>query len=108
MDELIRWQVVDPNSGAPLDQQCGHVEAIVPIATSTIAGCEDCLREGSEWVHLRECLTCGRIRCCDNSPRQHSTAHWKAGGHPLLRSVEPGESWAWCYPEELFLLPLDD
>ena len=66
-----------------------------------VAGCEECLAEGTRWVHLRMCQTCGHIGCCDNSPGRHATAHHAATGHPIIRSAEPGEDWSWCYVDEL-------
>jgi uncharacterized UBP type Zn finger protein len=64
------------------------------------AGCEDCLKIGSRWVHLRECLTCGHVACCDSSPNRHATKHFKSSGHAIVTSVEPGETWVWCYVDE--------
>jgi uncharacterized UBP type Zn finger protein len=64
-------------------------------------GCEGCLRIGGEWFHLRLCLTCGHVGCCDRSPSQHATAHYDSTGHPVIRSFEPGESWTWCYADEI-------
>jgi CPA1 family monovalent cation:H+ antiporter len=63
--------------------------------------CVDCLREGSRWVHLRECLDCGHVGCCDDSPRRHATAHFRDTTHPVIASAEPGEDWRWCYVDEL-------
>nr|WP_259465036.1 UBP-type zinc finger domain-containing protein [Streptomyces sp. TLI_171] len=69
-------------------------------------GCEDCLRDGGRWVHLRACLVCGHVGCCDDSPGQHAHAHARTtAGHHLARSLEPGEAWAWCYTDELYLHP---
>jgi CPA1 family monovalent cation:H+ antiporter len=65
------------------------------------AGCEECLRDGSSWVHLRRCLTCGHIGCCDSSPWKHATAHFHEARHPVIQSFEPGESWRWCYVHEV-------
>ncbi|HUO46569.1 MAG TPA: UBP-type zinc finger domain-containing protein [Acidimicrobiia bacterium] len=62
------------------------------------------MKEGTRWVHLRMCLTCGHIGCCDMSPRRHARRHWQGSGHPLIRSVEPGEDWGWCFPDELLLM----
>ncbi len=62
--------------------------------------CEDCLKEGTHWVHLRECKICGHVGCCDSSPRRHATQHFHQTQHPVIRSVEPGESWTWCYIHE--------
>lgn len=64
-------------------------------------GCADCLALGEDvWAHLRMCLSCGHVACCDSSPHQHATAHHKASGHPVMRSFEPGETWRWCYLDE--------
>ncbi|MEP7082589.1 MAG: UBP-type zinc finger domain-containing protein [Chloroflexota bacterium] len=73
-------------------------------AVPSADGCEDCLRIGSGWVHLRLCLTCGHVGCCDSSPHRHATAHFGATGHPLVRSLEPGEDWMWCYVDEVGLV----
>ncbi|WP_329109081.1 UBP-type zinc finger domain-containing protein [Micromonospora sp. NBC_01699] len=80
---------------------CAHLaEAAQPEPQST-DGCQDCLENGwSDWVHLRLCLTCGRVSCCDSSPRRHATAHSHATGHPVIQSFQPGESWRWCYADE--------
>ena len=75
------------------------------VEASTPDACEDCLKDGTRWVHLRLCLECGHMGCCDSSPRRHATAHWNASRHPVVRSAEPGESWAWCYPDEVMLAP---
>lgn len=69
----------------------------------SVAGCEDCLRTGDGWVHLRICLSCGHVGCCDSSPNQHASAHASASGHPLIRSLEPGEVWSYCYPDDLVM-----
>lgn len=79
---------------------CSHLADIGEVAPSA-AGCEDCLRSGGSWVHLRLCLTCGHVGCCDQSPNRHATAHFHQRGHPLIRSFEPGESWVWCFVDEL-------
>jgi hypothetical protein len=81
---------------------CGHLEQIAIVeAPADIAGCEDCLRTGGRWVHLRMCQTCGHIACCDSSPNRHASAHSAASGHPIARSVQPGEDWSWCYVDEV-------
>ncbi len=82
-----------------METTCTHVEAIRDV-TPDAAGCADCLAMGGRWVHLRMCLTCGHVACCDSSPNRHATAHHHASGHPIVRSVEPGESWRWCYVDE--------
>ncbi|MFJ6215391.1 UBP-type zinc finger domain-containing protein [Streptomyces sp. NPDC092296] len=82
---------------------CAHLaDAGSPEPQST-AGCQDCLAAGlHDWVHLRECLTCGRVGCCDSSPRKHATAHFHDTGHPVIRSAESGEQWRWCYVDGMF------
>jgi ubiquitin-hydrolase Zn-finger-containing protein len=83
---------------------CSHLDAVKFIdAPDEVAGCEECLATGGWWVHLRMCQTCEHIGCCDNSPNRHATAHHHASGHPIIRSVEPGEDWSWCYVDELML-----
>lgn len=81
---------------------CTHFEASHDV-TASAAGCEACLRIGSSWVHLRVCLTCGAVGCCDDSPNRHATRHAHDTGHPTIASLEPGEHWGWCYPHELFV-----
>jgi uncharacterized UBP type Zn finger protein len=66
-------------------------------------GCEECEKIGGEWVHLRICLVCGQVGCCDSSPNRHATRHAQRTGHPIIASFEPGEVWAYCYPHDLFL-----
>ncbi|HYD42088.1 MAG TPA: UBP-type zinc finger domain-containing protein [Anaeromyxobacter sp.] len=66
----------------------------------TADGCEDCLRIGGRWVHLRLCMTCGHVGCCDSSPNRHATRHYHASDHPVVKSFEPGETWAWCYADQ--------
>ena len=84
---------------------CSHLDTIeVTDVPQTIAGCEDCLPIGGRWVHLRMCTTCGGIRCCDNSPNRHATAHFHSSGHPVIRSAERGEDWFWCYVDEVAFL----
>ena len=81
---------------------CGHLDQIqVTELPQPIEGCEECLKIGSGWVHLRMCETCGKVGCCDNSPNRHATAHFHAVGHPLIQSYEPGEDWWYCYVDDL-------
>ena len=83
---------------------CAHLDAVEIVDLPTpVAGCEECLASGGRWVHLRMCQTCGHIGCCDSSPGRHATAHYHATGHPIIRSTEPGETWSWCYVDELAL-----
>ncbi len=81
---------------------CSHIELIrVTALPTTIPGCEKCLEIGSRWVHLRMCMTCGQIGCCDSSPNRHASRHAGESGHPIARSAEPGEDWSWCYLDEV-------
>ena len=66
-----------------------------------IAGCEECLKVGDRWLHLRMCMTCGKIGCCDSSPNKHASKHARAEGHPIIRSAEPGEDWSYCFIDEV-------
>jgi len=77
-----------------------HLSMARPVTPRTPQGCEDCLREGTSWVHLRLCLTCGHVGCCDSSPMRHARAHAATDGHPIVRSFEPGEDWRWCFVHE--------
>jgi len=70
-----------------------------PVTPSSL-GCKECLESGDRWVHLRLCLTCGHVGCCDDSRNRHATRHFHASKHPVMKSFEPGESWAWCYLDE--------
>lgn len=80
---------------------CGHLHLIRDVTPSG-PGCEDCLRIGGRWVHLRLCMICGHIGCCDSSPNRHATGHWrKHVDHPIIRSYEPDEDWWWCYEDQL-------
>lgn len=83
---------------------CQHLDTIVMPVPDHVAGCEECLKAGGTWVHLRECRQCGKIGCCDSSPNRHATAHFHETGHPVIRSVEPGEEWNWCYLDEVAFL----
>ncbi|MFN2236266.1 MAG: UBP-type zinc finger domain-containing protein [Anaerolineales bacterium] len=79
---------------------CGHISTIQDVVPSA-DGCEDCLNIGDEWVHLRLCLTCGHVGCCDDSKNKHATRHYHETGHPLIASYEEGENWVWCYADNL-------
>ncbi len=76
---------------------CAHLDQVRDVEPDSTAGCGDCLAVGSRWVHLRMCLSCGHVACCDSSPNRHATAHAGASGHAVIRSMEPGEDWRWCY-----------
>jgi uncharacterized UBP type Zn finger protein len=78
---------------------CRHLSTIADV-TPSAEGCEDCLKIGDRWLHLRECLHCGHVGCCDDSKNRHATKHFRSTGHPIIRSFEPGEDWRWCYVDE--------
>jgi uncharacterized UBP type Zn finger protein len=80
---------------------CEHEEGLEPVPPRTPGGCEECLRAGLPWVHLRLCLSCGHVGCCDSSPGRHATRHAHATRHPVAASFEPGERWAWCYVDQI-------
>ena len=80
-----------------------HLRLVRPVVPQTPEGCAECLATGSPWVHLRLCLTCGHVGCCDSSPNRHARLHAHAVGHPIVRSFEPGEDWRWCYVDEAFV-----
>ena len=87
------------------NRTCSHLGTIeITELPASVDGCEDCLREGGVWMHLRICLECGHVGCCDDSPRRHATAHFHEGGHPVMRSLEPGETWSWCFVDELAMV----
>jgi uncharacterized UBP type Zn finger protein len=81
---------------------CAHLDSVkVTELPESVAGCEDCLLTGDRWLHLRICLQCGHVGCCDDSPNRHASGHAGATGHPIIRSLEPGEDWSWCFVDEL-------
>jgi Zn-finger in ubiquitin-hydrolases and other protein len=83
---------------------CSHLDQVLVLEPpAQIPGCEQCLAIGSPWVHLRMCHTCGLIGCCDSSPNRHASRHALEAGHPLARSIEPGEDWSWCFVDELMM-----
>ena len=79
---------------------CTHLDMIRHVSP-TAAGCEECLRTGGQWVHLRMCRTCGHVGCCDSSPGKHARKHARRTDHPIARSIEPGETWSWCFVDEV-------
>ena len=84
---------------------CTHLDQVELLTLPEhIAGCEECLATGMQWVHLRMCQTCGHIGCCDNSPGRHATAHHGSTGHPIIRSAEPNEDWSFCYEDDLMFI----
>ncbi len=80
-------------------EHLGEIHEVQPHAS----GCEECLATGDRWVHLRLCLTCGHVGCCDSSKNKHATKHYHSTQHPIIRSFEQGEDWGWCYPDEAML-----
>ena len=88
-----------------MSKGCKHLDEVKAVTAHTPDGCEECLEMGSDWVHLRLCLSCGHVGCCDNSPNKHATKHFHKTRHPIIRSFEPGEDWGWCYVDELVFEP---
>ncbi len=84
---------------------CAHLNHVKTETPRTPEGCEECLASGSDWVHLRLCLECGHVGCCDSSPNKHATKHFHKTQHPVMKSFEPGEDWAFCYIDQLMLEP---
>jgi uncharacterized UBP type Zn finger protein len=84
---------------------CTHLDHVkITELPEAVAGCEDCLAAGTPWFHLRICLECGHVGCCDSSPQRHASAHAAATGDPIIRSLQPGEDWSWCYPDQLAMV----
>jgi uncharacterized UBP type Zn finger protein len=81
---------------------CAHLSQIRDVKP-TSQGCEDCLKIGDTWVHLRICLQCGHVGCCDSSKNKHATRHFQSTTHPVIQSFQPGESWRWCYVDQIFM-----
>jgi uncharacterized UBP type Zn finger protein len=83
---------------------CTHLDQIADVEPSA-EDCEECLQTGDTWVHLRECMSCGHVGCCDSSKNKHATKHFHATDHPLIQSFQPGEDWIWCYVDEVVMEP---
>jgi uncharacterized UBP type Zn finger protein len=88
-----------------MEVPCSHLDQIRDVLPATPGECGECLKVGDPWVHLRLCLTCGTVGCCNSSPNRHASAHSRATGHPLVQSQEPGEDRIWCYVDEVTLEP---
>lgn len=89
-----------------IEEPCAHADQVkIHEVRRPGAGCEDCLKIGGEWVHLRVCLTCGHVACCDSSPNRHASKHARTTEHPIITSAEPGETWVWCFPDDAALSP---
>jgi len=83
---------------------CTHLDSIeLTELPQAVEGCDECLAGGGKWCHLRICLGCGHVGCCDSSPGRHATAHAESSGHPIMRSIQPGEDWSWCFVDEVAL-----
>lgn len=89
-------------SDAPV-KPCAHLAAITAVRGPVRPECDECVPIGGTWVHLRTCQACGGTRCCDNSPNRHASKHAHASGHPVVASAQPGESWLYCYPDEILV-----
>jgi hypothetical protein len=85
------------------DTVCAHITAVNAVKHPRRRECEECVKTGSGWVHLRICQECGVTLCCDNSPNRHATKHAKSSQHPVIASAEPGERWLYCYPDDAFM-----
>jgi uncharacterized UBP type Zn finger protein len=90
------------NEEVPEIMACTHLDQIQEV-TPSANGCEECLKIGDTWVHLRLCMTCGHVGCCDSSKNRHATKHFQATQHPIIKSFQPGEDWGWCYVDEEML-----
>ena len=87
-----------------MNQTCTHLDQIKDnVQPSTTKGCEDCLKIGDTWVHLRMCLTCGHVGCCNSSKNKHAQAHFETVHHPIVKSFQPDENWRWCYVDNQYL-----
>jgi uncharacterized UBP type Zn finger protein len=83
---------------------CTHLDHVhITELPEHVEGCADCLLTGDPWLHLRICLECGHVGCCDDSPNRHASAHVQSTGHPIIRSLQPGETWSWCYVDEIVM-----
>ena len=90
-----------------MNVSCTHLDQIKDVNPITPKGCQECLESGDEWVHLRLCMECGHVGCCDNSKNKHATAHFHATQHPIIQSFEPDEDWMYCYIDEVEFTPFD-
>lgn len=100
MQPLARLRIEAILRGDIVSAQCKHLGEIKKV-TPSAKGCEDCLKIGGHWLHLRLCLECGHVGCCDSSPNKHATKHFHTTKHPIIQSFEPGEDWRWCYVDEI-------
>ncbi len=87
-----------------MPEPCSHLDEVKNVPPKT-DGCQECLEMGDSWVHLRLCRTCGHVGCCDSSKNKHATKHFRKTDHPIIRSIEPGEDWGWCYIDQVMFEP---
>ena len=85
-----------------MSARCDHMATINQV-TPSAQGCEECLKTGSVWLHLRLCRSCGHVGCCDDSPNRHATAHFRATHHPIIEGYDPPEGWGWCYVDDIIV-----
>ena len=85
-----------------MSARCKHLNSVV-TGTANTAGCEECLAMGDTWVHLRLCRACGHVGCCDDSKNRHATKHFHSTRHPIITSLEAGETWSWCYVDNVMM-----
>jgi uncharacterized UBP type Zn finger protein len=90
-----------------MSQRCSHFDQIHAV-TPSANGCEECLLTGDTWVHLRLCLTCGHVGCCDDSKNKHASRHYRTSSHPIIQSFEPGEEWGFCFVDQEFFETMPD
>ena len=90
-----------------MQPRCKHLDQIRHV-TPSADGCEECLKIGASWVHLRMCLICGHVGCCDSSPNKHATKHYHSTKHPIVVSAQPDEDWGWCYPDQIMFESMTD
>ena len=91
------------NTNQQQNGQCLHINEVDLYKNGNTKGCEECEKIGSDWVHLRLCLTCGHVGCYDSSPNKHGTKHYRSTKHPIIKSYEPGEDWKWCYVDKMMI-----
>jgi len=84
------------------DERCSHLAEVTSVVRAQRYECDECVKMGARWVHLRTCQSCGTTLCCDSSPNRHATHHARASGHPVVVSAEPGENWLYCYADDSF------
>lgn len=85
------------------DGICAHIESITDVTQAKRYQCDECIKTGAHWVHLRTCQTCGSTLCCDSSPNRHASKHSRGTGHPVVASAEPGEQWLYCFPDDSYV-----